>query len=694
MRQYRFHPGWRYPAGAKKGGRGINFSIFSRHATSVELLLYERSDSPEPFQVIGLDPEINRTFFFWHVFVEELPVGTHYTWRVDGPDETCRSGFRFNRNIELLDPAARSVTTGLWDRRKAQERQKKNEYVPSMRARVVDPAYDWEGDRPLNHPPENTIIYELHAGGFTKHLSSGVIHPGTFAGLVEKIPYLKGLGITDIELLPVMAFDEQDVPEGTAGLGLKNYWGYSTHSFFSPHPGYCTDPENGNHLAEFRDMVKAFHRAGIGVILDVVFNHTAEGGADGPMINFKGTDNITFYHLDPLDRCIYRDYSGCGNTVNCNHPLTARFIISALEYWVREMHVDGFRFDLASAMARGEDGNPMRHAPVLWSIEFSEVLLHTGIIAEAWDAAGLYQVGDFPGFRWMEWNGRYRDSIRSFVRGDKGLIRQVADALAGSSDLYQAQGRLPINSINFITCHDGFTLYDQVSYNGKHNEVNGEENRDGASGNLSWNCGVEGDPAEPGIFSLRLKQAKNFMSILLLSQGVPMLLMGDEALRTQRGNNNCYCQDNEMSWFDWELPEKNREMLRFTRELIAFRRRHPGLMRARFLTGRLSAVRGIPDISWHGPALNAPDWDDPGAQALAFTLSAAEDKEEDLHVILNMSDSSVEMQVPEIPGRKWHCALDTGNPSPADIIAPVEQPLFRGNSYRISPRSVAVLESR
>ena len=395
-----------------------------------------------------------------------------------------------------------------------------------------------EADEPLARPQQNAIIYELHVGGFTSHPSSGVAHPGTFDGLIEKIPYLKALGITHVELLPIMAFDEQDVPPDTAALGLENYWGYSTHSFFSPHPGYCVTPEQGTHQREFRDLVKALHRAGIGIILDVVFNHTAEGGEGGPIINFKGLENGVFYHLDAADKRIYRDYTGCGNTVNCNHPIVASFILNCLEYWVREMHVDGFRFDLASAMARGEDGHPLRDAPLIWGIELSEQLAATKLIAEAWDAVGLYQLGNFPGFRWAEWNGRYRDLIRGFVRGDRGLISEVATRISGSPDFYQPQHRLPINSINFVTCHDGFTLHDLFSYETKHNHANGEDNRDGHNENISSNCGVEGDTADPQILALRRQLAKNTTAILLLSQGVTMLLAGDEVLRSQRGNNN------------------------------------------------------------------------------------------------------------------------------------------------------------
>jgi glycogen operon protein len=689
MRKFKTRQGWRYPPGASVTSEGVNFSVFSKHASEMELLLYERADSPTPFQIIRLDPEVNRTFFFWHIFVEELPAGVHYTWRADGPNDTFRSGLRFNKYIELLDPWARAVTTIFWDRGR-----KTPGIGKSMRGAVVDDAYDWEGDRRLKRPLEDCIIYETHVGGFTRHPSAHVTKPGTFSAIIEKIPYLKELGITDVELMPVMAFDEQDVPPAVHAKGLKNFWGYSPHSFFCPHPGYCVTPEAGTNLREFRDMVKELHRAGIGVILDVVFNHTAENGADGPMINFKGLGNATAYHLDPNDRRVYRDYTGCGNTLNCNHPLMAAFIVGCLEFWVRDMHVDGFRFDLASVLARGEDGNPMRHAPVLWSIEFSDDLIHTKIIAEAWDAGGLYQVGAFPGFRWSEWNGRYRDVVRRFVRGDRGLVGEMATRLAGSSDLYQPEGRLPINSINFVTCHDGFTLNDLVSYNEKHNEANGEKNRDGTDENLSWNCGFEGETHDRDVLLLRKRQAKNFIAILLLSQGVPMLLSGDEVLRTQQGNNNCYCQDNELGWFDWTLIEKNKEMLRFVRLMIAFRKRHPSLMRNRFLTGLAREGARLPDVSWHGTRLNEPRWNDPKTQFLAFTLAGIGATEEDIHVMLNMSKHSASAELPELPDRKWRRAVDTSRLSPWDIVESPDQMVVTESWYVVSPHTVAVFESR
>lgn len=685
-------PGRRYPAGAERNENGTNFSIFSRHATRVELLLYESATSPEPFQIICLDPDVNRTFFSWHVYVEGLPPTIHYTWRVDGRNDTRLSGCRFEAHRQLLDPWARGVTHDLWNRRSAAASLARGN--SSMRAVIVHDEFDWAGDVPVDHPMEGSIIYEVHVGGFTRHPSSEVRMPGTFSGIIEKIPYLKELGITDVQLMPIMAFDEQDVSNKAASAGLKNYWGYSTHSFFSPHPGYCERPEHGSHVTEFREMVKALHKADIGVILDVVFNHTAEGGEDGPTINFKGFANEIFYHLDAEDLSRYRDYTGCGNTLNCNHPLVSSFIMSCLEYWVREMHVDGFRFDLASVLTRGEDGTPLQNAPVPWYIEFSEVLSGAKLIAEAWDAAGLYQVGAFPGFRWAEWNGKYRDVVRRFVSGTQGLIAEIATRVAGSSDLYGLSGRTPINSINFVSCHDGFTLWDLVSYNEKHNEDNGEDNRDGTNENFSWNCGIEGETEDSAILALRRKQAKNYVAILLLSQGVPMLLAGDEVLRTQRGNNNAYCQDNEVSWFDWTLTRTNREMLDFVRRMIAFRKRHPCLMRNRFLTGRATPGKDMPDVTWHGLELNKPLWEEPHAQLLAFTLAGRGDREEDLHVIFNMSEKKVALPLPELANLSWFRAVDTARPFPEDVVAPADQLPVSGARIVVEGRSVVVLESR
>jgi glycogen operon protein len=655
----------------------------------VELLLYAAADSSEPFQVIALAPERHRTFFFWHVFVEKLPARTCYTWRADGPADTQQTGRWFNPRKELVDPWARTVIDTLWDRRRGADPQDAGH--ASIRAVVTGAAPRPPravGSRGL----DGAIIYEVHVGGFTRHPSSAVTHPGTFAGLIEKIPYLKELGVTHVELLPVMAFDEQDVPASVAARGLTNYWGYSTHSFLSPHPRYCIDPTRA--VEEFRALTDALHDAGIGVLLDVVFNHTAEGGSLGPMINFRGLANTVFYHLDAGDRHRYRDYTGCGNTVNCNHPLVTAFIVHCLEYWVEEMGVDGFRFDLASVFARDQRGELMADPPLPWAIESSRVLSRVPAIAEAWDAAGLYQVGSFPGMAWAEWNGRYRDVVRRFVRGDPGLVGELASRIAGSADLYAHDGRLPGNSINFVTCHDGFTLRDLVSYNTKRNQVNGEYNRDGSDDNASWNCGVEGETSDPAILALRVSQAKNHLAILLLSRGVPMLLAGDEVLRSQSGNNNAWCQDNALAWFDWKLADSNREMLRFTRELIALRRRHACLTTNRFFDGRHVDGRDMPDIAWHGTRLYEPLWHDPQGRFLGYTMAGLAGEEEDLHVILNMSDRAVDVNLPSIPRRHWHLVLDTSLPSPFDIIAQGQQKPYAARNLSAAARSVCVLEAR
>ena len=685
---YQLRPGKRNPQGVHVTEEGINFTIFSRHAVAVELLLFNHHDALQPAQVIRLNPEINRTFFVWHIFVEGLKPGCWYNWRMDGNSDTELSGLRFDRDKLLLDPWARTVHDRLWQRQSAC--LPGDNTAQSMRCLASDEnTYDWQGDKPLLVASEDMIIYEMHVGGFTRHSSAHVSHPGTFDAVIEKIPYLQSLGISHIELLPIMAFDEQDVPPTTAELSLKNYWGYSTHSFYSPHPGYCIGTHAQN---EFRDMVKALHAAGIGVILDVVFNHTAEGGEQGPTINFKGMGNNVFYHLESENKRRYRDYTGCGNTVNANHPIVANFIIECLEFWVNKMHVDGFRFDLASALARGEDGQPLANSPVLWGIELSERLAHTKLIAEAWDAAGLYQVGSFPGYRWAEWNGSYRDVLRRFIRGDKGLIGELATRICGSSDFYQAQQRLPTNSINFVTCHDGFTLLDLLSYEQKHNLANGEDNRDGCNNSLSCNHGVEGSSSDPDIISLRKQQARNLMAILLLSQGVPMILSGDEVLRSQRGNNNGYCQDNELTWFDWRLVEENSDMLRFVRLMIALRKRQPMLHRRRFLNGQARPGQRLADIDWHGKKLDTPPWDKPQAQYLAFTLNDPEKDHAVLHIMLNMSQKQTRMEIPDSTNGHWCLAVDTARKAGRDIIPLERQRAMKKPQYTVKGRSVVVLE--
>jgi glycogen operon protein len=684
---YATRPGARFPPGATPAPDGVNFCVFSRYATHVELLLFTDAASTAPFQTVMLTPEQNRSFFFWHVFVEGLAPGVCYAWRVDGPDDDARTGRLFNPRKDLVDPWARAVSDRHWNRERTIDAS--DDGHATLRGIVTAPLSARRAAAPRSL--DEAVIYELHVGGFTRDSSSNVQAPGTFAGLIEKIPYIKGLGVTHVELLPVMAFDAQDVPPAAAARGLTNYWGYSTHSFHSPHPGYCTNPAAAER--EFRALTDALHAADIGVLLDVAFNHTAEGGAAGPMINFKGFANYIFYHLDAGDRRRYRDYTGCGNTVNCNHPLVASFIVQCLEYWVEELGVDGFRFDLASVFARAQDGSLMADPPLPWAIESSRVLARVPVIAEAWDAAGLYHVGAFPGMAWAEWNGCYRDTIRRFVRGDPGLLGEVATRMAGSADLYADDGRLPVNSINFVTCHDGFTLYDLVSYDRKHNEANGEDNRDGSNDNLSWNCGAEGETADAAVNALRERQAKNFLAILMLSRGVPMLLAGDEVLHTQRGNNNAYSQDNALSWFDWRAVDERHAMLRFARELVALRRRHPSLTANRFFTGAAVPDRGLPDVSWHGARLGEPGWHDAGGRLLAFTL-AGTGVEADLHAVLNMSDADIGVMLPSIPGRSWHLALDTALESPADIAPPERQRRHAVGVYRAAARSVVVLEAR
>jgi isoamylase len=685
-RPHRTRPGSRFPLGATAHGDGVNFCVFSQHATRVALLLYSAATSSEPYQTIELVSERNRTYFFWHVFVEGLTAGTHYTWRMDGPDDTRETGRCFDPHRDLVDPCARAVTDELWERRRAPDpddhghaaiRGIVTEQIP---ARVATPA-----------GLDGAVIYELHVGGFTRHPSSAVRHPGTFAGLVEKIPYLRELGVTHVELMPVMAFDEQDVPPAVAARGLRNFWGYSTHTFYSPHPRYCVDPSSANR--EFRALTDAFHAAGLRVILDVAFNHTAEGGEGGPTINFRGMMNEAFYHLDGADRRRHRDYTGCGNTVNCNHPFVTAYLVHCLEYWVEELGVDGFRFDLASVAARDANGTPMTSPPLPWAIESSRILSQVPLIAEAWDAAGLYQVGAFPGIAWAEWNGRYRDAVRRFVRGDPGLAGEVATRIAGSSDLY-GNGRLPANSVNFVTCHDGFTLADLVSYTTKRNEANGEGGRDGMEDNAGWNCGVEGETSDPEAIALRRRQARNHLAILMLSRGVPMLLAGDEVLRTQRGNNNAWCQDNELSWIDWRRTTAQQDMLRFTRELIAFRRRHASLERNRFFEGKRLPDRPLPDIAWHGARLDELPWHHGDGRVLGFTIAGLTEREEDLHVVLNMSDRALDAELPVIPGRTWHVAIDTARPASDDVVPPPRQRPHAAPARRVAPRSVVVLEAR
>ena len=677
---YGTSPGVPGPAGASFSPERTNFAVYSQPATGMELLLYSSDADDEPFQIVTLTAPEYRHFYFWHVAVAGLPAGTLYNWRVTQTD-----GAGFQQQQEVLDPFARSITTARWRRA---------DWVAGMPLGlrgIVVPVADERGPAPRGL--DGAIIYELHVGGFTRHPSSGVRQPGTFSGLTEKIPYLQDLGIPHVQLLPVTAFDEQDVPETVAALGLKNFWGYSPIALASPHPGYTSymdvaGRDAAGQVDEFLGMVRAFHAAGIGVLLDVVLNHTAEGGAAGPSLNHKSLMPDTYYHQDEAG---YRDYTGCGNTINTNHPLVTGMLTQTLRIWAEERHVDGFRFDLASVFLRGTDGAPLAEPPCPWAIE--EALAGMPLIAEPWDAVGLYHVGNFPGHAWHEWNGRYRDALRRFLRGDAGLTGEIATCLAGSSDLYQASDRRPVHSINYLTCHDGFTLNDLVSYRDKHNEANGEDNQDGWEHNLSWNCGTEGETLDEATRRIRGQHARNAIALLLLSQGVPMLLAGDEVLRTQGGNNNAWCQDNPVSWFDWRLTETNGDMLNFVRQMIALRRRHPTLSRRHFLTGKPENGSTRPDVAWHGAEPGSDPWDS-GSRFLAFTLAGCGDKEEDLHVLINMSERSESVPIPTVDGKRWHLAVDTGRDSPDDVVSRAAQTAWTAPHYVSQPRSVVVLEAR
>ena len=673
-------PGRSYPLGATVFPDGVNFSILSKNCSGVELLLFDHADAAEPSRVIELSAKTNRTFYYWHVFVPGLKVGQLYGYRVKGPF-IPKNGWRYDGDKVLLDPYGREVAVPKMFSHQAASKPGDNT-ATAMKSVVADPrAYDWEGDRPLNRPLSRTVIYELHVGGFTRHESSGVTPEkrGTYAGLIEKIPYLQDLGITAVELLPVFQFDPQDCAEG-----LTNYWGYCPVSFFAPHSGYSFAKEPLGPMHEFRDMVKAFHRAGIEVILDVVFNHTAEGNSEGPTYCFRGLENGAYYILEE-DKSLYANYTGCGNTLNANHAIVRRLIMDSLRYWVAVMHVDGFRFDLASVLSRDERGRPMETPPILWEIESDPALAGTKLIAEAWDAAGLYQVGTFVGERWVEWNGKFRDDVRSFFKGDRDTVSKLASRFLASPDLYLHSGREPEQSINFVTCHDGFTLNDLVSYNEKHNEANREGNRDGANDNISWNCGVEGETDDPAIERLRNRQVKNFLTINLISLGVPMLLMGDEVRRSQRGNNNSYCQDNELGWFDWTLLKRHAGLHRFVQKLIALRLNFETSQEDLGLT--LSQFLHRSKITWHGVRLQQPDWGE-DSHTLAFTVWSMSGRRM-FHFMANSYWQPLDFELPPVTGEAecgWRRIIDTFQEAPEDLQDWSDAPLHSGGQlYRTGP---------
>lgn len=676
--------GQTFPIGAKVFPTGVNFCLFSKSATAVQLLLFDNEDQPYPSQVISLDPQVNRTSFYWHIFIPGLKEGQIYAYRVDGPFNP-EEGHRFDVNKVLLDPYTKAVVGWKNYSRKAAILPGDNSPY-ALRSVVVDAlGYDWGDDTPLRIPYAETVIYELHVRSFTSHPNSGVSPEkrGTYAGLIEKIPYLKELGVTAVELMPIHQFDEQD-----ARPGLKNHWGYSTMAFFAPHRGYSSHQDPLGPVEEFREMVKALHKAGIEIILDVVFNHTAEGNEDGPTICFRGLENRDYYILDE-DPTYYKNYSGCGNSFKANHPFGGKLILDCLHYWVADMHVDGFRFDLASVLARGSSGEPLEDPPSLWTIESDPVLAGTKLIAEAWDAAGLYQVGTFIGDRFAEWNGPFRDDVRRFVKSETGTVKILANRMMGSPDIYPHPERETFRSINFVTCHDGFTLHDLVSYNEKHNEANGEDNQDGANDNYSWNCGVEGETHDPKINHLRTQQIKNLLTILFISQGTPMILMGDEICRTQKGNNNAYCQD-ELSWFDWSRVQKKAEFFRFFQLLIKFSQSLE-LFRYEYLLEETIDPE-TPYVLWHGVKLNQPDWHE-NSHALACALCHPL-YDEHLYVILNSYWEALSFELPSLDyGEHWYRIIDTSLHSPQDIQLEETASIVKGKSYLAQPRSTVVLRA-
>jgi len=715
--------------GATLTNDGVNFSIFSRHATLITLVLFESTEKDSPYVEIPLDTRGAKTGDVWHCHVQGLKPGACYLYKADGPYEPER-GLRFNRHKALIDPYAKALhNTDNWDFGKctgfeADSRatgpqpddlwseasatgdlsfSSEENLLHLPRCIVIDDGdFDWQGDAPLNYPLRFSVLYETHVRGLTAHASSGVKHPGTYLGVIEKIPYFKELGITSLEFLPIQEFNENELPRlnPRTNKPLTNYWGYSTVAFFAPKETYAVDRSPGGAVREFKTMVRELHKAGIEVILDVVFNHTGEGNENGPTFSFRGLDNPVYYMLSDNKR-YYKNYSGCGNTVNCNHPVVRSFIMRCLHYWVVEMHVDGFRFDLGSILGRDQNGNLMESPPMLESIAEDPVLRSTKIIAEAWDAGGAYQVGGFPGGRWAEWNDRYRDDVRKYWRGDPKETRHLATRLSGSSDLYLRDGRKPFHSINFVTSHDGFTLKDLVSYNGKHNNDNGEENRDGGNHDYSYNYGYEGASADPILEGIRERQLKNFFATLLVSLGTPMILGGDEFARTQGGNNNAYCQDNDVSWFDWSLLEKNKNLFRFVKEMIAFRLRHPGFMRPEFYTGREGNYNAAPDITWYNEKGVSPDWDQIGYTfALHINGRQADilrDRDvSDFFIMFNASPDLVVFSIPPANDfKRWFMAVDTSHSSPGDILPEgKEKQLSLPYRYKVKARSMVILISK
>jgi glycogen operon protein len=663
------------PYGAILHDHGVQFVVFSRSATSMRVLLYDHVESREPSDTIVFNRENDRWGDIWSIFVPGLKAGQLYHFQADGPFEP-ENGQRFNPKARLIDPYARAL---------AGEFQLATDgVIRPPKCVVVDDQFDWQGDRHLRRELADSVIYEMHVRGFTKSPTSQVESPGTYLGVIEKIPYLKSLGVTAVELMPVHEFPTN----GFWGekKQVNNYWGYDPLAFFAPHRGYAHSKEPGSQVREFKEMVRALHQAGIEVILDVVFNHTCEGNELGPVLSMKGLENQVYYMLSGGN--YYKNYSGCGNTINGNHPIVREMIFLCLRHWVHNYHVDGFRFDLASILSRDRNGELVPNPPLIEAIAEDPLLADTKVIAEAWDAAGAYQVGSFGHLRWAEWNGHYRDDIRRFWRGDHGLTGPAATRLAGSSDLYQPGGRQPYHSINFITSHDGFTLNDLVTYSAKHNEANLEGNRDGDNNNFSGNYGIEGPTKKAEVEILRVRQLKNMLATLLLSQGVPMFVAGDECRRTQQGNNNAYCQDNELSWFDWKLVEKNEDLLRYVRTLVKFRRQQPAVRRTDFFSGEPLHAGGLPDVSWFNADGRPIDWESTNHSLVCIFAPPAVRYEEDSparHVLLMMNSGPIGRQfiLPKLARSvSWRTFISTLSATPRDIYPNLDGPAPPSN-YRL-----------
>lgn len=676
---FRIRPGFFDINGATALSDGVCFTIHSQGATSCELLLYEPY-AKEPFAILKY-PDNYRIGNVFSMIVFDLDVEDfQYAFRLDGPYDK-KKGLLFDKHKPLLDPYAKAVVG------QSEWGQKPDAFL-GYRGRVVKNNFDWGITKPSIIPMEDLIIYEMHVRGFTKDASSGVAHPGTFHGIMEKIPYLKELGINAVELMPIFEFDEMRDHRVIDGRELLDYWGYNTVSFFAPNTSYASDREYNHVGTELKQLIKTLKENGIEVILDVVFNHTAEGNEDGPFFSFKGIDNNVYYMLTPDGN--YYNFSGCGNTVNCNHPVVQQMIVECLRYWVTTYRVDGFRFDLASILGRNEDGTPMDKPPLLQTLAFDPILGDVKLIAEAWDAGGLYQVGNFPSWkRWSEWNGKYRDDLRDFLKGGYWKAPEAALRISGSSDLYNPFERGTNASINFITCHDGFSLYDLYSYNHKHNEANGWNNTDGSDDNRSWNCGAEGDTKDPLILKLRYRMIKNAFAVLMCSRGTPMFLSGDEFCDTRFGNNNPYCQDNLTSWLDWKLLDTHRDIFEFCKYMIHFRRNHPAIRKS-----IAQSHCGFPPISQHG----ATPWDDNFTQdsKIVCTMFAGHDEKQDLEDIVYLAVNpyweSILIHLPKLPKPlQWHLAVDTSLSDTSGCTFEKEQMSHVGNDYLIGSRTVVVL---